>query len=74
MNKGKDPSQDNLENDNKEKIKKVELDENFMVLGMCLGAAFGLTIGQILFNDIAIGLSVGTGLGLAIGITIKKKK
>lgn len=74
MDKDKDPNQDNLENKNKEEIKKAESDENFMVLGMCLGAAFGITIGQFLFNDLSIGLSVGAGLGLAIGITIKKKK
>ena len=41
-----------------------------IALGPVFGAAFGLLVGLVLFDNIGMGLSIGAGLGLVIGAVI----
>jgi uncharacterized membrane protein len=37
-------------------------------LGLALGAAFGLLLGMIVFDNAGVGLALGPGIGLAIAL------
>jgi len=62
-------------------IKKQDESENsgninqttYLVLGMCFGAGFGITVGSA-YDVVPIGLSLGAGLGMIVGLLAFKIK
>lgn len=43
-------------------------------LGISFGAAFGLILGPLLFNDLILGVGVGVAVGLILGAGIDAQK
>jgi hypothetical protein len=70
-------------NENNDNLDKYEIAEdedldsdseegNYMAEGISLGMCLGLTVGQLLFDNLVIGMTLGMCLGLVIGMNIKK--
>ena len=46
---------------------KKPSENTYIGLGLSLGMVFGLTVGQLLFDNAALGLALGLSMGVAIG-------
>ena len=47
--------------------KETQSNPNYQGRGMAIGAALGLIVGMLLFDEIALGLVLGVAIGLGIG-------
>lgn len=47
--------------------------KNYLSLGISLGMLFGISVGKVIFGNIAIGISISTLIGVAIGLYLENK-
>jgi len=47
---------------------------SYISLGICFGVSLGITVGGLLFDNMAMGISIGVGLGLAVGALLDSKR
>ena len=56
-----------------QKQHKLVADGYYIGMLMALGAAFGLTVGAVAFDNQSIGIAIGVGVGVAIGAALDAK-
>ena len=47
---------------------------SYISLGICFGVSLGITVGGLLFDNMAMGISIGVGLGVAVGTLLDSKR